>query len=296
MISGTQADVDLPWPVKYRLHGWSFTFGKKGGVDYWDSFKKMKTIALFSDILKLPVKQYDVVITDFEPISAWAAKLKGVPCISIGHQASFLSPKTPRPAKKNWFVEQIFKYYSPAKQAIGFHFESYDSFIRTPVIRSEIRALKPSNQGHVTVYLPAHDDKLLLSYFSKVKEVNWEVFSKHSKNIYEQEHVKVFPINNERYNKSLETCMGLITAGGFEAPTEAIFLGKKVMVIPMIGQYEQHCNAIGAKKAGCTVVPEINENFIAHIKSWIEFAKPVHINYPDETDQILSEILEPYKK
>ncbi len=33
LISGTQADVELPYPVKYRFKGLCFIFGKKGGVD-----------------------------------------------------------------------------------------------------------------------------------------------------------------------------------------------------------------------------------------------------------------------
>ena len=33
LISGIQADVDVPFPVKYKMYGMSFVFGKKGGVE-----------------------------------------------------------------------------------------------------------------------------------------------------------------------------------------------------------------------------------------------------------------------
>ena len=33
LVSGIQADVDLPYPVKYRFKGLSFIFGKNGGID-----------------------------------------------------------------------------------------------------------------------------------------------------------------------------------------------------------------------------------------------------------------------
>lgn len=296
LLSGTQAEVQLPWPIKYRLHGWSFIFGKKGGVDFWASWKRMNTIRLLRDIWNLPVQKYDIIISDFEPISAWAAKLRGRKCIAMSHQAAFLSPKTPRPTKRKWFIEMVFKWYAPCTKAVGFHFERYDDFIYTPVIRSEIRNLSPRDEGHITVYLPAHHDRLLVKYFNQIGHVKFEVFSKHTTERYVAENVYVAPINNEEYNKSLEGCHGLITAGGFEGPTEAIYLGKKVMVIPMMGQYEQHCNAIGAKKAGCTVLAEINGGFINQLKSWIEFGKPIKINYPDETAEIVSRMLAPYKK
>ena len=33
LISGIQADVELPYPIKYKFKGLSFIFGKKGSVD-----------------------------------------------------------------------------------------------------------------------------------------------------------------------------------------------------------------------------------------------------------------------
>lgn len=292
LVSGTQSDVSLPYPIKYRLHGLSFTFGKKGGIDMWDTFKTLNTPKILRDIRQLPVQDYDLVINDFEPISAWACKLKKLPCIALSHQSAFLSKKTPRPAKRNWFAEMVLHHYAPCSSAFGFHFEPYDDFIYTPVIRREIRELEPVDQGHITVYLPAYDDAFLVKYFEKIKDVRWEVFSKHAKKEYEQGHIRVQPIHNEAYNNSLAKCHGLITGGGFEAPTEAIYLNKKVMVIPMIGQYEQHCNALGAKKAGCSVVPEINGNFINQLNSWIQYGKPIHIDYPDQTASIVSSLIE----
>lgn len=288
LVSGTQSDVQLPYELKYKLHGLSYTFGKNGGIDIWDSVKTLNTGKLVRDIRHLPVEQYDVVINDFEPISAWACKLKKKPCLSLSHQVSFLSDKTPRPKKKNQFAEQIFKHYAPSQPGYGFHFESYDSFIRTPIIRSEIRQLESIDKGHITVYLPAYADAFLIKYFEKIKSVRWEIFSKHSKQAYSQNHIHVRPIENQAYTQSLADCTGLITGGGFEAPTEAIFLGKKVMVIPMIGQYEQHCNALGAKKAGCTVVTEINGNFLHQLNTWLEYGKKVHINYPNETESLIA--------
>lgn len=296
LISGTQSEVNVNYPVKYKLHGWSFTFGKKGGVDLWDSWKNMRTMRLMNDVRSFPVHEYDLIINDFEPVTAWACKLKKKHCVAMSHQAAFISPNTPRPEKRNHFIEWVFHNYAPSNEQIGFHYERYADFIHTPVIRSDVRALNPVNLGHVTVYLPAHDDRLLVKYFTMVRDVKFEVFSKHTKTPYKIENTHVYPINSEAYTKSLEGCMGLITAGGFEAPTEAIFLQKKVMVIPMIGQYEQHCNALGAKKAGCTVVTEINGNFLNQLNSWIEYAKPLYIDYPDETAEIVGNLVAKHSK
>jgi len=291
LISGIQSDVDINFPIKYKRYGWSFIFGKNGGVNYPATLRAMKNIQILKDIKNFPIKQYDLVINDFEPISAWAAKLRDVPCVALSHQAAYLSSKTPRPESKNWFIEQVYKYYAPASEFIGFHFDKYDYFIHTPVIRNDIRKLNPSNKNHITVYHPAFDDKLLVGHFNKILDIQFEVFSKHAKNAYIDKNVSVFPINSDAYTESLETCQGLITAGGFEAPTEAIFLQKKVMVIPMKGQYEQLCNAEGAKIAGCTIVNDLAVNFSNEVSNWIQNGKFLKANYPNETDEILGKII-----
>ncbi len=238
LVSGTEAEVSLSQPLKYRFHGFSFVFGSNGGVDNWATFKLMNLPRLWHDARSLRLKRYNLIINDFEPVSAWACKLQNKPSVSLSHQCSFISPKTPRPAGWSW-AEWLFKYYSPTTHHVGFHFERYDDFIHTPVIRSEIRNLETSNAGHYTVYLPAYDDKLLIRFLNKTKTVQWHIFSKREKTAYVQDNVQVYPVNNEAYNKSLASCAGLLTGGGFEGPAEALFLQKKVMMIPMKGQYEQ---------------------------------------------------------
>jgi uncharacterized protein (TIGR00661 family) len=291
LISGRQADVSLPYLIKYKKQGVSYTFGKKGGIDIIDSIKHFRPIDFFRDIQTFPVNDYDLVINDFEPVTAWACKLKHKPCIALSHQSSFLSQRTPRPEKKDPFAENVFKHYAPVTDAYGFHFKAYDSFIYTPVIRADVRKLEPVNRGHITVYLPAHGDEVLIKHFSRVKDVQWEVFSKHSKLEYTIENVHMKPILNEAFTQSLASGDGLVTAGGFESPAEAIHLRKKVMAIPMNNQYEQQCNANAMKDIGITVVKEIDGSFVERLKSWVNFAFPVNIHYPDMTGKIVEELV-----
>jgi uncharacterized protein (TIGR00661 family) len=296
LISGTQADVSLPYDIKYKMPGVSFTFGKHGGVDFLDTLKHLQPVHLIKDIQSFPINDYDLVINDFEPVTAWACKLKHKPCIALSHQSSFLSDKTPRPPKKDGFAENIFKSYAPVTDAYGFHFAAYDSFISTPIIRSDIRKLETSNKGHITVYLPAHGDDILLEQFTRIKDVEWEVFSKHSKVAYTLENVHIKPILNEAFTESLASSNGLVTAGGFESPAEAIFLGKKVLTIPMIGQYEQQCNAQAMHEMGVTLVKEIDHNFVTTATNWVNNAQPVSVHYPDLTAKIIEDLIEKHGK
>lgn len=292
MISGIQADVSVPFEIKYKCKGMSFIFGKNGGVAFWDTFIKNNLLCFRKEIHDLPVHEYDLVISDFEPISAWAAQFKKVPCIGLSHQAAVLHKNSPKPEEKSWFGETILNHYAPAKQHYGFHFEKYDDQIFTPVIRQQLRDLDVKNYPHFTVYLPAFGDKQIIHALSRFKDIKWEVFSKHSKIKYVKNNVFITPIHNERFLESMATSSGVLCGAGFETPAEALFLEKKLMVIPMKSQYEQQCNAAALKKLGVAVIPSLQENQLSAIENWLHSKKAIPVNYPDNTESILDQILE----
>lgn len=295
-VSGTQADVELGYPIRYRFHGLSFIFGKKGGVDKWLTYKTLDLKQLYHDIRHFPLQNYDLIINDFEPVTAWACKLRKIECIALSHQSSFLSKLTPRPAGSPSPSELILSHYAPSSAAIGFHFQPYDTFIHTPVIRKEIREFGPVNKGHYTVYLPAYDDDFLRPYLQLVPGVNWEVFSKHTRNESRHGNVWTRPVENISYNKSVVTCEGLLTGGGFEGPAEAMFLGKKVLAVPMTGQWEQQCNAEAMRRMGVSVVPLISRGFDEILKNWVYNQAPLKVDFPDQTAEIISRLVFNYGK
>ena len=84
---------------------------------------------------------------------------------------------------------------------------------------------------------------------------------------------------------------GVLCGAGFEGPAEAMYLGKKVLVIPMLTQYEQQCNAAGAAAMGATVIKTLDQKYMATIGQWLKEGKPIAVNYPDMTEQIISQII-----
>lgn len=247
LVSERQHEVNVGFQTKYKLGGLGFVFGKKGGIDYYKTIKKVRLGKLLFDIQELPVENYEVVISDFEPITSWACKRKRKKYISLSHQTAFMSNKTPRPEKVNHLAEFIMKWYSPISIPIGLHYEKYDSFIETPIIREEVRNADVKNKGHYTVYLPSFDEKYLTKRLKNI-DIKWEVFSKYYKGTTKiSGNIEIHPINNERFIESLSTCEGILCNSGFETPSEALFLGKKILSIPMKGQYEQECNAAALK-------------------------------------------------
>jgi uncharacterized protein (TIGR00661 family) len=291
LVSGTQADVDLQYSITYKFDGFSFIFGKKGGVDLFETYKKSNIKKLFKDINSLRVEKYDLVINDFEPVSAWACYLKGKECIGLSHQAAVLNKNAPQPKHTDLLGKSLLKNYAPATVQYGFHFSNYDKNIFTPVIRKQIRHLQPTNNGYYTVYLPAYDDERIIKILSLFSDVKWQVFSKHNKKPSIINNVSICAVNNESFINSMANATGVLCGAGFETPAEALYLQKKLMVIPMKNQYEQHCNAAALETMGISVIKSLKEKYIEKIRSWIDSSLSISVNYPDITENIIDTIL-----
>lgn len=295
LVSGIQADLQLPFEVKYRKHGLSFIFGKTGGVDLWRTFMSNKVREIVKEVNETPVEEYDLVINDFEPVTAWACYLREHPCVGMSHQSAVLDKNSPKPEEVDMVGKFILKHYAPVDRSYGFHFQPYSEAIFTPVIRQQIRDQTVVDNGHYTVYLPAYDDARLLKSLLRFKDVQWDVFSKHNRVPFSLKNVSVQPINNEKFVKSMATCHGILCGAGFETPAEALFLNKKLMVIPMKNQYEQHLNAAALKQMGVPVIKNLKSKNDTVIEEWIASDKIVKVNYPDNTQEIVDKVLAAHK-
>lgn len=291
-ISGSNSNLKLPFPVKYESRGLSFKYGKKGNIDISGTLGEVRLPGLVREILSLPVQQYDLIINDFELISAWAGWWRNVPCISLSHQAALWSKHAPKPEKKSALSEYVLRKYAPCNYAAAFHFESYDDYIYTPVIRKEIRNITPTNGHHITVYLPAVSDAMLVQVLSALPKQEWEVFStKAQRSSTPAANIRLIPANHKEFQKSLSSSAGLLCGAGFESPAEALFLGKKLFVIPIRGQYEQLCNAAALAQMGVSTAQKFDLNTVSALRGWLEEGSPIHRVYPDLTEGILEQVL-----
>ena len=292
LVSGPPADLTLPFPVRFQCHGLGFIFGKKGGINFVKTFWQLNSAAFLREMRQLPVEEYDLVISDFEPVSSWACRLRQVPCVALSHQSAVLSEQAPRPKADDPMGRSVLRHYAPATARYGFHFEPYEAGIHTPVIRRQVRELAPQNHGHYTVYLPAFDEETLvkrLRYLSRT--TRWEVFSKHSRQESEHGNVLVRPVSGAAFTDSLARSTGVLCGAGFETPAEALFLGKKLLVVPMKNQYEQACNAAALAKLGVPVVKNLKDKHLAILDHWLQNGRSIPVRYPDETAQIVDKLL-----
>lgn len=295
LVSGIQGDLKLPFDVKYEFKGLSFIFGKKGGVDLWKTLRRANLRKFLKSIRELPVEDYDLVISDFEPVSAWACYRKNKECIGLSHQAAVLNKMFPLPESTDMVGKIVLQNYAPVTAKYGFHFTAVGDTIFTPVIRNQVRNQLVTNLGHITVYLPSYDDKRLIKSLSMFKDVQWEVFSKHNKKKLTSKNVTIYPIDNAQFTASMATSNGVLCGAGFETPAEALFLGKKLLVIPMKSQYEQQLNAAALKNIGVPVIKNLKPKYEPIVREWLDNGKLIPVNYPDLTQQIVDNMINKHR-
>lgn len=287
-LSGANSTLPLNAPIKYRSKGLSLFYTCDGSLDYWKIVRRVAPFRVMKEVRDLPVEKYDLVINDFECITSLACARKKVPSVNFGHQASFVSDKTPRPDKPSKAGEWILQNYARASNYIGLHFESYDDFIFSPVIKEDILKAEVINKGHITVYLPSYCDKQLIDLLKPFKDHRFEVFSRQAIKPYTIDHMNFRPVDSKDFNRSLISCHGIVCGAGFETPAEALYLKKKMIAIPIQGQYEQQCNAAALKKIGVTTLDKLDDDFTDTFNNWVNDPVTPSVQYRYSTEAIIN--------
>lgn len=273
-LSGSNSSLDADLPVRLRSKGLSLFYTRSGALDLKRIAKSLSPIEVYQTAKKLPVEQYDLVINDFEAICAISCRIKNKAAVHFGHQASFTSARVPRPENKSKAGEFILKNFARSALNIGLHFRAYDDFILPPVIKADIWNASPVHGHYICVYLPSYSDRELYKYLQQITDQQFEVFSKEVKAPQQCGNCTFIPVAKDRFNHSLIHCAGLITNAGFETPAEAMYLNKKLLVVPIGGQYEQKCNAAALQQLGPMAIDKIAPDFCQKIRQWLESPAP----------------------
>lgn len=291
MISGPARQLSVKENIKFSKHGISFSYDKNGGISMLETLRNLRPIRFIREIQSISLGEYDLIISDYEPVVSWSAKLEKIPSLALSHQASFQSPQTPRPDRKSLVAETILQHFAPADHAIGFHFKRYDDFIEPPIIRKPIRKLNTSNSGHITVYLPAYHHQVLQDILSPFTQIDWHIFSPSCTHKTQKENFRIYPVSNQPFLDSFASCSGIICNAGFETCAEAMFLGKKMLAIPIHNQYEQECNAAALDELGVMTMESLQGN-TKEILHWLDKQEAIVINQIADPSKLVDQILE----
>ncbi|WP_067869278.1 MJ1255/VC2487 family glycosyltransferase [Neptuniibacter marinus] len=252
------------------------TFYMEGSkVNQWKTFTGNNPIKLVRDIFALNLDQYDLVITDFEPVTAWAAKLKGVPSVGIAHQYAFLHAL---PDSKTGFIfrHQI-KSFAPAKVSVGIHWHHFNHAICPPLIQAPLfDPVKSDNK--VVVYLPHDNVDQICRALQLYTECEFFVYARVDKAT-DDGNMHVRPFSRDGFHRDLSDCSGVICNSGFGLLSEAIQYGKKILTLPQVGQAEQESNAEILEYLGLGVVIDSLQS--ERLVQWLALPMPEPKVFPD---------------
>ena len=172
LFSGRSAerlfDMELFGDFEHRR---GLTFATRAGsIRYLETITSNNIFEFWRDIRRLDVKDYDVVVTDYEPVTAWASRLAGRECIGIGHQYAFGS-STPV-AGGDWLSRTIMRNFAPVSTPLGLHWHPYASNVLPPIL--DLPALPGDQRAqHILVYLPFEDQDRVTRWLMRTNAPAW---------------------------------------------------------------------------------------------------------------------------
>jgi uncharacterized protein (TIGR00661 family) len=257
----------------------------KGQVSYFKTLLTSKPITFVKDVQKLDLTDYDLVISDFEPVTAWAAKSQGVPVLGIGHQYAF-KHKIPR-SGSDPLAELVMKFYAPADIGVGLHWHHFGQPVLPPIIEIP-EVSKEAIKNKIIVYLPFEDTRTVINHLSPFKNFEFHIYTPE---VVASEHdfIVCKALSRDGFQQDLIDCAGIISNAGFELASEALQMGKKILAKPLHAQMEQISNAAALQQLGYGHV--MNDIDSAVIDHWLHNAHAVQITYPN-TAKILVEWLQ----
>ncbi len=261
-----------------EIFGLSFAYDD-GRVDAMATLKR--------NLLKLPeaneqndrlFKKYfgpfgpELVISDFEPFSAWWAFRNKVPFISIDHEHMLTLCKLEHRGK-NWFSRMTASvvtefYYVGAVAYIIVNFfraplKIDAAILAPPIIRPIISAFEPAPGEHILLYSTTGQSReQLLEVLHKFSSQKFYVYgfdgsAEFDNCIFKERSTEGFLVD-------LASCRGVIASAGFSLISECMHLKKKMLLLPLAGQYEQIINAHYIEKLGLGISAEkLDERVLA---------------------------------
>jgi uncharacterized protein (TIGR00661 family) len=275
-----------PWEKLFEMDAFGdyqwragLTFATQDGhVQYLKTAWENPLGRFVRDVKNLDLSGYDLVVSDFEPVTAWAARLRGVESVGIGHQYAF-NYDVPR-AGTDFLGEKILRWFAPATISLGIHWHHFHHPILPPMIEP------PAGDGaikadKIVVYLPFEDVDRVIRLCERFPAWQFYIYSPSlpDKSRSHAAHVHVRQLSRAGFLHDFADAAGVICNAGFELASEALQTGKKLLVKPLRGQLEQLANAQALELLQLGEVMQSLD--AATIETWLERGGAVRVDYPD---------------
>jgi uncharacterized protein (TIGR00661 family) len=278
LFSGRPAErfFDMECFGDYRvLQGMTFV-NIDGHVDYLRTALGNNYWHFVRDVVALDLRPYDYIITDFEPITAWAGRLRRKTVISMGHQPAFDHPVPV--ANRDLRTALVMKLFAPGTVRVGMHWDKFDAPLLPPLLYAGPGSVTKKDRK-VLVYLPFEPQKRVHELLSRLTDFDFYIYAPCSEYL-STGNLHLRPTSLRGFQADLHDCAAVICNAGFELSSECLSLGKRLLVKPQGHQMEQASNALALRQLGYgTAIDELDG---ATIRDWLELEAPApHMEVPD---------------
>jgi len=259
-----------------------FTFAADGGrIRYFRTVLRARPIRFIADVFHDPRPEPDLVVTDYEPITAWLARRRGLRSVGIGHQYAFAWPQVPR-ARGNLVTRSVMDLFAPVSVPAGVHWGTFGAPVLPPTVDPEIRAIErgPVDTDLVVVYLGFEPLDRLVPLLEQFPKYRFHVYARVAAE-FSVRNLTICPISRPRFVADLARCAGVIANAGFTLTSECLHLGITVLVKPIDGQLEQESNALALERLSLGTVTRSLSRQDVH--AWLDTPAPSPQRYPDVT-------------
>ncbi|MDO5687470.1 MAG: glycosyltransferase family protein [Neisseria sp.] len=210
-----------------------------GKLDQITTVRELRPLQFVRDVRALNVDDYDMVLNDFEPVSAWAAKWRKVPSVGLSNQFALTAPlEAFRPP---WLNRLLLRHFAPCDIALGLHwYRLHDAVL--PPLTERLPESAHRRGDFILVYLPAENPTVILHWLARFPEQIFHVYAR-VEEAQAIDNIRLFPLARAAFLHDLAACDGVLCNSGFGVCTEAMQLGKKILTRPLFGQFEQQANA-----------------------------------------------------
>jgi uncharacterized protein (TIGR00661 family) len=202
--------------------------------------------------------------------------------VGIGHQYAFRH-KIPKQGSDP-IADTVMHFFAPVTKGVGLHWHHFGQPILPPIIETD-EDIVPAIANKILVYLPFEDTSTIIAYLAPFSHFDFHVYTPDPV-VSELGHIQCKPLSRDGFKKDLYDCSGIISNAGFELASEALHLGKKILVKPLRSQMEQSSNAAALRTLGFGhSMSELNRAITEH---WLHTANAVKVSYPNTANILVN--------
>ena len=254
----------------------------KGKIALWETAKTIQPARFFREVRQLDVSAYDLIISDFEPITAWAGRLADVPVVGLGHQYAFFQPIPQH--RGSPLARAVIRWFAPASVRLGLHWHHFDQPILPPIAPINVDMAKVQTEEDLyLVYLPFESLERIRDFLLPFSQYRFAIYHPDAQHR-DDGHLLFRPPSRRNFQNTMAKASGVIGNAGFGLASEALQMGKKLLIKPLAGQPEQQSNALALELLERAQTMDKLDNSIA--EQWLQQG-PVHrVQYPDVAEAV----------